>query len=234
MDDKLGRLRRLVARLEGRRDAHPWQFSLKTLFAATSIVAAYAAVLRYAGPLPVLLAIGFLVFALALLISRDPAYFAPKSFLFSVVCIQAAIILCPSVWYTDGELLGGLAWAVVIILCGFCSISLPMPRLALACVLVLLVPFVVRQLVLLERLAALEREVTAMAAYLTQYESEHSASPEDISGYAFKRPSLEDRIRYWPQSHKRDGYWIISYELHDADITAREYSAINGWYYYPD
>src|SRR5262249_46839719 len=147
----------------------------------------------------------------------QPDVVTSKPYVFSVIAMQAATLLCPSVWYTDGEMVQALAWYLLVFLATVCPFVLTRLRKGCGLVVALLVAFSVRQLFLMERLNALETEVAAMVEYLNKYEKEHGTRPPDLSGYKFIRPYLAERIEYVPPY---DTYAsVIVYKLYDGDTT---------------
>ena len=205
----------------------PYQFTLKRLFAAMSLIAVYTAAGSYVGFVPVVGAI--IVLGLAFVV---PTAATKRQFVVTVVLVQALFLLCGSMYYTDGLLLALAAWLAVFSWGVVVTAYLSSPRFALACLLVVFIPFAVRQVVLLERLVALQREVTGIAGYIDEYQEVRGFRPPNIAEHEFRRPSLRRSVSYFP-GVPGETDWVIVYELHDWDNARREYGLGRGWYYRP-
>jgi hypothetical protein len=90
------------------------------------------------------------------------------------------------------------------------------------------------QIVLVSRLKLLHAEVGAIVEYAEAEKLRCGDYPLDLSEYRFRHPSLAHRIEYCVPHESPGPHYLVVFKLFEGDMTTREYSPIQGWYYYPD
>lgn len=87
------------------------------------------------------------------------------------------------------------------------------------------------QLFLGYRLILLGQEAGSITGYIYAQRLENDAYPDDLSGYDFEFPELEDHFTY--QKENEDEFYM-SYHV-STPSTSHYYHSVNGkWGYYPD
>lgn len=104
--------------------------------------------------------------------------------------------------------------------------------LATALALALGLMMVVPQVVLAERLYALQAEAARMVAYAYDTRAQTGAFPASLDGYTFADPGLAEHFHEYGTSEEQGGLYV-SYWV-STPSTSHYYSVEHGWGYYPD
>lgn len=208
------------------------QFSLRWLMGLVGVTGCYLGLARYAGWPATAAATTCLI--LTLLLRRPSKSTRMVSLLLCLASIQLAWISCPSVWYTDGEVMEGVAYGGLFLISVAFLVLLVIASARTAAIMstVLLVPFIARQCVLILRLQCLQSDVAELADVVEKHRIMTGAYPASLPKYDYNPVTPYQRIAYWP-GVEEDSY-VIGYKLYEGDNTCREYSPHGGWYYYPD
>jgi hypothetical protein len=156
-----------------------------------------------------------------------------------LIFVLAAIILIPvehfcvaSSLETQGEVLQALfqvlIWGNVL----WIAMCWWLPRSALAgllCLAFLIIPY---QVVLLDRLVRIEKEVMRIVDSRVQMRVNGKPIPDSLDDYKFADPSIREFIYSYSASEDGTNFGI-SYFVVQPGIT-HSYNSKDGWNYYPD
>jgi hypothetical protein len=132
-------------------------------------------------------------------------------------------------YYTIGEVMSGLYYALVFLSLLIFALAFVHPRPALRCLIALAILIVPYQLFLGVRWWRVSREADRVAAYVQSTVSTTGTPPADLSRYRFRDRGARTFIGYSPNGGKayRLDYWVSD------PGTSYTYIPGTGWYYYP-